>query len=242
MDCIKYGKMGVNMGRRPSFSAKTQVEDCKSLPISKVVEYTFAHAALIEAAARVAARAAPRPGGDRRFASRRAAFQPGAYGSLAWTRGEQKTGSISWRVAEKGVYLDYQITPPGGESVAYNYLVSLTYTWLVSGGRRMWWVCPLVGCGRRCAVLYLPPGARYFGCRRCYDLAYRSQQDRLATHDPWEGLARTSWGRKVLAEMAAERAALMPPPAPVVPPVKRPRGRPRTKRKYTRRTAHNENE
>ncbi len=49
------------------------------------------------------------------------------------------------------------------------------------GGQQWWFTCPLtVGempCNRRVGKLYLPPGARYFGCRRCYDLTYRSCQE-----------------------------------------------------------------
>lgn len=49
------------------------------------------------------------------------------------------------------------------------------------GGERPWFICPLVvrevPCGRRCTKLYLPPGARYFGCRRCHDLTYASSQE-----------------------------------------------------------------
>jgi len=49
-------------------------------------------------------------------------------------------------------------------------------------GRPRWWfTCPLVKdgrpCNRRVGVLYLPPGAEYFGCRRCYELTYRSVQE-----------------------------------------------------------------
>jgi hypothetical protein len=51
-------------------------------------------------------------------------------------------------------------------------------------GRRWWLTCPLivdgVTCNRRVGKLYLPPGAKYFGCRHCYDLTYRSCQ---ATRD-----------------------------------------------------------
>lgn len=35
--------------------------------------------------------------------------------------------------------------------------------------------CPAVGCGKRAAVLYL--GAKYFACRKCYQLAYSSQRE-----------------------------------------------------------------
>lgn len=48
------------------------------------------------------------------------------------------------------------------------------------GGRRRWLRCPLLrgssACGKRAQKLFLPPGARYFGCRTCYDLTYRSVQ------------------------------------------------------------------
>ena len=48
-------------------------------------------------------------------------------------------------------------------------------------GERWWFTCPLivggVACNRRVGKLYLPPGARYFGCRKCYGLTYRSCQE-----------------------------------------------------------------
>jgi len=40
--------------------------------------------------------------------------------------------------------------------------------------------CPLIKngepCHRRCRKLYLPPGQRYFACRQCYNLTYRTCQ------------------------------------------------------------------
>ena len=48
------------------------------------------------------------------------------------------------------------------------------------GGQRWWFACPLIvdggECKRRVGKLYLPPGARRFGCRKCHDLTYRSSQ------------------------------------------------------------------
>ena len=32
-------------------------------------------------------------------------------------------------------------------------------------------------CNRRVAKLYLPPGGRYFGCRLCHGLTYKSAQE-----------------------------------------------------------------
>jgi hypothetical protein len=49
------------------------------------------------------------------------------------------------------------------------------------GGIRWWARCPLIldgrPCRRRVGKLYLPPGARYFGCRGCYGLTYTSCQE-----------------------------------------------------------------
>jgi hypothetical protein len=44
------------------------------------------------------------------------------------------------------------------------------------GGRRPWFLCEPPGryCGRRVALLY--SGGELFACRRCYGLAYESQQ------------------------------------------------------------------
>jgi hypothetical protein len=45
-------------------------------------------------------------------------------------------------------------------------------------GERYWLLCP--HCRRRCAALYLPPGASRLACRCCCDLGYRSRQERPA--------------------------------------------------------------
>ena len=48
------------------------------------------------------------------------------------------------------------------------------------GGIRWWFTCPLVingrPCGRRVQKLFLPPNARQFGCRHCYNLTYESRR------------------------------------------------------------------
>lgn len=60
-----------------------------------------------------------------------------------------------------------------------NYRVQLSSTPCQFGGKRYWFICPLVTegkpCHRRVGVLYL--AGKYMGCRDCYGLAYRSQQE-----------------------------------------------------------------
>lgn len=64
------------------------------------------------------------------------------------------------------------------ESADYN--VPMTTTLPRFGGLRWWFLCPLIAdeqrCERRVGKLHLPPWARYFGCRHCYMLTYRSVQ------------------------------------------------------------------
>jgi len=71
-----------------------------------------------------------------------------------------------------------------------DYRVALTTSQVHRGGRRWWFVCPLVvagrACNRRVGKIFLPPGARYYGCRRCYQLTYTSCQE---SHR-FDGLAR----------------------------------------------------
>jgi hypothetical protein len=97
--------------------------------------------------------------------------------SLSWTNNT----SIGFDVnlgTESGTARLHYTCLNSGESV--DYLVRLTTTPLAWGGRRWWFLCPLSvngrSCGRRAGNLYSPPGARYFGCRRCHDLTYRSCQ------------------------------------------------------------------
>ena len=62
-----------------------------------------------------------------------------------------------------------------------DYTISLQTTRPSFGGVRWWFTCPLLRLGRACnhrvSKLYLPPGGRYYGCRRCYDVTYQSCQE-----------------------------------------------------------------
>ncbi|MBI4298690.1 MAG: hypothetical protein HY666_02920 [Chloroflexi bacterium] len=74
--------------------------------------------------------------------------------------------------------LQYTQTSHSGEKAALDYKVELVNTSCNYGGVRYWFICPLVvngkTCSRRVAKLYLPPRGKYFGCRQCYSLTYRS--------------------------------------------------------------------
>ena len=90
----------------------------------------------------------------------------------------EKTSWIECEVNTKGatpwLRLQYRFSRTGD---AVDYLLHLAVAPLPWGRDRWAFKCPAVGCGRVCRKLYLPPGSRYFGCRLCHRLTYRSAQE-----------------------------------------------------------------
>ena len=114
---------------------------------------------------------------DVRKISRKGLLVPGRRFTSQWTCNDRVTATISLRVEFARVILNYRNQRPqrnNGEWEDMNYDVALTWTDCRFGGKRPWWRCPAVGCGRRVAVLY---GGRVFACRHCHQLAYRSQRE-----------------------------------------------------------------
>jgi hypothetical protein len=92
----------------------------------------------------------------------------------------RQTSSLGYEVDAvsdpPAVRLFYTMKPSGE---ALDYRILLTVTRPRFGGLRWWFVCPLAvngrPCGRRVGKLYLR--GRYFGCRHCHRLTYRSAQE-----------------------------------------------------------------
>lgn len=112
-------------------------------------------------------------------------------GSLEWTnRQGQNMGSIGFTVrvhqSEGEIRFQYSRThAQPGQRDNLEYPVRLTATPCNYGGQRWWFVCPLVRdgvpCNGRVGKLY--HGDKYFGCRRCYNLTYKSCQEHDARID-----------------------------------------------------------
>jgi hypothetical protein len=114
---------------------------------------------------------------DVRSINRAGRLTPGSWFNWQWTRNGEVTATIGLRVEADRVVLDYRNQNRqnnGGEWEPMNYAVRLDWTDCGFGGRRVWWLCPAVGCSRRVAVLY---GGRVFACRQCNHLAYASQRE-----------------------------------------------------------------
>ena len=84
--------------------------------------------------------------------------------------GEQ-VGSISVETQPSRIVLRYWATEPGGKSEQIEDSISLDEANAGRGRVRLWFLC--TGCGKRVAILYL---RKYFRCRHCLGLVYRSQK------------------------------------------------------------------
>jgi hypothetical protein len=106
-------------------------------------------------------------------------------GTLTWTRSlsgkKNSIGAIVDLTGEPYIKVNYTITDQDGNKTDYDYKITLTTTPCNFGRVRYWFICPLstngVYCGRRVGTLYLAPGGKYFGCRRCYNLSYESRNE-----------------------------------------------------------------
>lgn len=103
-------------------------------------------------------------------------------GVISWSCRGQSRGSvgISSSMVEGDEYIRFEYTYTDRtteEKTNLNYKVRLVSTPCHFGGKRWWFICPLVieghPCQRRITTLYLP-NAKYFGCRHCYNLTYES--------------------------------------------------------------------
>ena len=103
-------------------------------------------------------------------------------GILTWSKNGQETGKISIQVStlEGEEYIQFiytQTDRKSGGKTELDYKVRIVSTACNYGGKRWWFICPLIIngniCDRRVGVLYLA-GHKYFGCRYCYNLTYGS--------------------------------------------------------------------
>jgi hypothetical protein len=139
---------GVGSGSWYRFDKKTTVEECRSLDVRKL--------------------------------HREGLLKPDRLFSWSWSRGGREIASIGGVVLgeyrpERVMLLFRRRSGPSVEWEDVQEPVELDWTACNFGGVRPWFICPGAGCGRRVAILYGP--GRYFLCRHCYDLRYKSQRE-----------------------------------------------------------------
>lgn len=118
---------------------------------------------------------------DVRYLNRQGMLEPGFH-SLSWTRGDgEPAGSITLKAEQDMITLIYSSKRYGKDPEQVRQNISLTWTPAHFGGRRPWFFCG--NCGGRVAILY--GAGKYFACRKCYDLTYRSCQESDSRFSRW---------------------------------------------------------
>jgi len=99
--------------------------------------------------------------------------------SWAWTRDEETVASIQVESDRDRVVLTYRSRSYGEEWSDVRQTVPLEWTPCRFGGERPWFVCSVYSNGRYCGrdVTKLYGAGKLFACRKCYRLAYASQQE-----------------------------------------------------------------
>jgi hypothetical protein len=103
-------------------------------------------------------------------------------GSFEWRRGGENkpSSSVSYFISVGPTVGTLRLMySTKSENTSLDYTIPLVTTPCHMGGVRWWFICPLSrngsACARRVRKLYL--SGRYFGCRRCHNLTYRSNQE-----------------------------------------------------------------
>ncbi len=105
-------------------------------------------------------------------------------GTVTWSRNDHELGSmgISVSTAAGNEHLCVRYTYTHLHSASQqkkdlDYSIKLVWTPCNYGGRRWWFICPLITngrtCNRRVTGLYFG-NSPYLGCRHCHDLTYAS--------------------------------------------------------------------
>jgi hypothetical protein len=142
-------------------------------------------------------------------------------GRLEWSNG-QKVG-FTVRLEPDGlsgrVLLYYEASRPDGTERTRE---RVTVDFAKVRGR---WGFECPDCGRRCEVLYMPPGLRRWCCRVCGRLTYRSTQTEYSYKTKLERLwRRLSWDDLAETVLAGESEGTDPPAGAITEILRRGRG------------------
>ena len=108
---------------------------------------------------------------DIHLLNKKQCLNPGVVGSLIFSKGDFR-GSITFSVEAEHLTLNYWCRASGCEIENVEQKIAFDRTICNFGNFRTWLLCPR--CLARSAVLYCV--GRYFLCRRCANITYKTQQ------------------------------------------------------------------
>ena len=155
---------GLGSGREADFNRKRCIEDCVSIDIRHLVRR-----GVLEPG-----RTLTVFGHSPAFEQRITTYLLGMDDAPADTIGPGRTRKL--------LRIRHMDASDAGYTLKKVQSVGIVTSQLRQGGLRHWLFCPGLGsdsgtpCGRRVALLHLPPGSEDFACRHCHDLVYIRQQ------------------------------------------------------------------
>lgn len=111
---------------------------------------------------------------DIRYLRRKGLLTPGLGYSIQWKRNDVTIGDIKLKINQDNLNLDYWQKTRNNEWINKCHTVNLVWTPCTYGGSRAWFLCPIVNCRRRVAILYI---GEISACRHCHQLVYTSQRE-----------------------------------------------------------------
>jgi hypothetical protein len=112
---------------------------------------------------------------DVRDWSRQHKLWPTAGFNESWTWNGEPAGSISVANEPGAILLNFVCQEDDtNDWKKISQRISVVWTGCAFGGGRPWLKCPVSGCSRRVAIVYLA-ATPLFACRSCHDLTYASQ-------------------------------------------------------------------
>lgn len=126
---------------------------------------------------------------------------PNSHGRLVWDDGERDIVVASFTVTMHRRRL-FNISFSCLGTATLRQTIELSFSPTNFGGQRLWFMCPgeagEKSCSRRTDFLYLLPDARFFACRQCHRLTYRSSQT-------------SHWKNRLIDRLYAERVLIGEP-------------------------------
>jgi len=108
---------------------------------------------------------------DVRWLNRKGLLKHQNQGSLKWTRNGNPVGGIGYKITDDRMTLIYKhLNQQNQEWEEVEQTIYFDETRCNYGGTRKWFLCP--NCRKRVAIL--TDLGKYFYCRKCYRLPYRS--------------------------------------------------------------------
>lgn len=106
--------------------------------------------------------------------NRKNLLSQGSVFTLSWSHYHDKFATCKAFVGNNNIFIIHELRDTEYKWHLHKFTIELVWTECNFGGKRPWFICPSIFCGKKTPKLY---GNGFFVCRRCRGLAYKSQSE-----------------------------------------------------------------